>query len=294
MKIYNTINKKIDSKKSGIISIGYFDGIHIGHQKILDKLVRISKENNFENYVLTFNKLSVKNETRDILSFKDRIELIGDLGVKNLIVLNGDSNVFNIKAKDFLNILRKNFNINSFLIGKDFHFGFNREGDEELIRKEDFNIYKVDPIFFEGIIISTSLIKKLIISGEVDKVTKLMDRNFYIKGIVKKGRQIGRKIGFPTMNVIVNDIILPQDGSYITRTYIKDKEFFSMSYVSNNLVETYLLGYNSFKYNFKIKIDFLKKLRDNEKFESFEELKKQLDKDLISTKNYFNIYFKNF
>ena len=289
MKIYNKINKKIDKKKNGIISIGYFDGVHIGHEKILKELVRISNENNLENYVLTFDKLPVKNSLKNILLLEDKIELIKSLGVKNLILLNSNNGIFNIKAIDFLYILRKNFNINSFLIAKDFHFGFKREGNEELIKAENFNIYRVDPVIFNGEIVSTSLIKNFIIKGDVDKVVKLMDRNFYIKGIVKKGKQLGRKIGFPTMNIIVNEIILPQSGSYITKTYIKDKEFFSMSYVSDNLVETYLVGYNEFKYNFNIKIDFFKKIRDNKKFNSLEELKIQLNEDLEYSKNYFNI-----
>ncbi len=291
MKIYNNIDRKINCEKKGILSIGFFDAVHIGHEKILKELVRISREKNLENYLFTFDKLPLKNHNKNILCLEDKIELIKSLGVKNLILVNNQNSIFNIKAKDFLAILKENFNITAFLIGKDFHFGFNREGNEKMLKECGFEVYKVEPIFLENKIVSTSFIKDLIASGEVEETIKLIGRNFYIKGVVKKGKQLGRKIGFPTMNIRVDDIILPKDGTYITKTYIKDKEFFSMSYVANNLVETYLLGFNEFKYNFKIKIDFFKKIRENRNFNSLDELIAQLNEDLKCLRNYFKIIY---
>lgn len=290
MKIYNIYNK-INSKKKGIISIGFFDAVHIGHEKILKELVKISKEKNLQEYVFTFDKLPVKNSNKKIISFEDKLELIKSLGVRNLILVNSKDSIFHMKAKDFLSILRENFNISSFLIGKDFHFGFQKEGDERLLIQEGFDIYKVAPVLFENKIVSTSLIKNMITNGEMEEIVKLAGRNFYIKGTVKKGKQLGRKLGFPTMNIKVENIILPKEGSYITKTYIKDKEFFSMSYVVENLVETYLLGFNEFKYNFNIKIDFFKRIRENKNFNSLQELVQKLNEDLKKLKDYFKILY---
>ncbi|OHD07476.1 MAG: riboflavin biosynthesis protein RibF [Spirochaetes bacterium GWD1_27_9] len=290
MKVYNTIFERHDIKKEGIISIGFFESFHLGHQKILNELLRISKEEKFENYVLTYKNLPCKNpDKKTVLDLNTRIEFIKSLGIKNLILCDYTPEFSSLLPDQFINLLKINFDIDDFVIGKDFNFGKDKAGNVNNLIKSNSNYSIIEPLYIDNEKVSTSLIKELIFAGEVEKANKFMGRNFFIEGIVNKGQQIGRTIGFPTMNIHNNDVIFPKAGTYISKTNIKEKEYFSMTYVDDKVVETNLFGYNEFHYNFKIKVDFLKKIRDNATFENIQELKKQIERDLQTTKQYFGI-----
>jgi riboflavin kinase/FMN adenylyltransferase len=144
----------------------------------------------------------------------------------------------------------------------------------------------VKPEFINDIRVSTSYIKELITSGNIEKANKFIGRNFYINGIVKKGKQLGRILGYPTMNIRNEKVIYPPSGVYITRTIINNNEYNSLTYVSDDIIESYLLNYYRFSYNFKIKVEFFKKVRDNKKFESNEELIKQIKSDMHSLEKF--------
>jgi len=290
MKIYSDFFKKQSFTKKGIIAIGYYDSVHLGHQKILKELVEISAKNKLSNFVLTFKNLPKKDvNNRSILELDKRLEIIKSFGVKNIISCDFDNNFSKLTASEFLKKLRENFNISDFIVGKDFSFGNNNSGNIDTLKNEGFNIHITSPYIVKGKEVSTSEIREAVSSGDIEKANSLMERAFFIEGIVNKGKQLGRTIGFPTMNINNSKIIYPQSGTYITKTIIKDLEFYSMTYVTDNIIETNLIGYSDFHYNFKIKIDFLRKIRDNEPFMSFNDLKKQLILDLEKTKKYFNL-----
>jgi len=288
MKIYKSIFKKNNFHKNGIISIGYFDAMHLGHKKILSELAKISKIENKEHFVLTFLNIPDKEKhLKKILNITDKIKLFKDAGIKNLIILEFNEKNTSLKPDHFLNLLKINFNIDSFVISKDFKFGHKKSGNKNTIIKKGFKVFFVPPVSVNKKIISTSLIKETIHQGKIKEANKYLGYNFFINGIVKKGKQIGRTIGFPTMNIKNSLNLLPQNSVYITKTFVKNKSYRSMTYVENGLIETYLIGYNKFGYNYKIKIDFFAKIRDNRQFINNLALKKQLEKDLKSIIDYF-------
>jgi riboflavin kinase/FMN adenylyltransferase len=147
----------------------------------------------------------------------------------------------------------------------------------------------IKPLYIKTVKISTSYIKELLSKGDIKTANKLLDKPFYIKGIVKRGKQLGRQIGFPTMNISNNEIFYPRNGVYITKTTIKNIEYKSMTYVEFPIIESYLINYNKFQYNFKIRVDFFAKIRDNKVFKDHNTLILQLNKDLTKIKDYFNI-----
>jgi len=290
MKIINNFTDEIYSQKPSIMLIGYFDSVHLGHIKIIKELIDISRDNNINHYLLTFKDLPNKTKRlKNILEHEDKISIIKNLGVKNVILVDFDDKIANMSPNSFLEAVKRNFNVTDFIIGEDFKFGNGRSGNVLDLEKMNFNIHLSEKLIKNGIKISTKIIKNYINEGNIEAANSLIGRNYYIKGIVRKGKQIGRKIGFPTMNIINNDILLPQTGAYVTKTIIDSEEYYSMTYVSEDIVETNLIDYNDYHYNFKIKIDFFKKIRDNMAFKNVEELKNQLKIDL----EYINGYFKN-
>jgi len=290
MKIYN-INDRIKSKKGGIIILGYFDSFHLGHQKMVSELIRISNEKNKNNFVLTYKNLPMKRNGKMLLSLNNRIELIKQSGVKHIILVDFEKDFNNMTSEHFLSLIKNNFNITEFIVGEGFHFGKDRAGNVETLTKNGIKYDKIEALFINDKKVSSSLIKEAILNGDVKHAKELIGRNFSLEGIVHKGKQLGRELGFPTMNINSYDIIYPKDGVYITKTLVyKDKKVYnSMTFVSKEIVETYLFGYEKFSYNFKIKIDFLDKIRDNFTFSNINDLKEKIKGDFNFTKSYFNI-----
>jgi riboflavin kinase / FMN adenylyltransferase len=291
MKIYTDLYTDQGLDTPGYISIGYFDSVHLGHQKILKELVNHSTDRRLHNFVLTFKNLPKKDkDNRSVLELRNRIEIIKSLGIKNMILCDYNPDLFSLSPEDFIKLIKKNFKISGFVVGKDFKFGRNKSGDIETIKNLGLDVHVVDHYKIDEKKASTSDIRNALSTGNIELANKYMGRPFFIEGIVNKGKQLGRTLGFPTMNINNETIIFPQSGTYVTKTEIKGIEYFSMTYVDENIIETYLLGYSDYHYNFKIKIDFFKKIRDNELFQSIDKLKSQLITDPENTKKYFGIY----
>ncbi len=290
MKIYN-INDKINSKKEGVILLGYFDSFHLGHKKMVSELLRISKERDKESFVLTYKNLPTKRGGKMLLSLKSRINFIKEAGIKNIILIDFDKDFNSLTADSFISLIKNNFNISEFVIGEGFHFGKERSGNVETLTKNNITYDKIEPLYIDNKKISSSLIKEYILNGDMEDAQKFIGRYFFIEGVVHRGKQLGRQLGFPTMNMNNYEIIYPKDGVYITKTFVyKDKkEYYSMTFVSRDIIETYLFEYKKFSYNFKIRVDFLDKIRDNLTFDNLTSLKEKLEEDLVYTKRYFNL-----
>ena len=290
MKIYNNIFEKQNVIKAGIISIGFFDSMHLGHKKVIKNLLDISNKNNLENYILTYSELPTKETIwKKVIELNDRLQIIKNMGIKNVILSNFNNKFSKLKPDEFIKLLKENFNIKQYLIRDDFHFGFNKNGNIKNLEKAGCEINLIEPIYINDQLVSTSNIKKALSTGNIETANSLLGYNYYIVGMVKKGKQLGRRLGFPTMNFYNNQILIPQEGVYLTKTHIKEKTYYSMTYVCDNTIETYLIGYDKFHYNFKIRVDFFKKIRDNATFQDLESLKVQLEKDLLVVIDYFKI-----
>lgn len=282
-ELYDNTKKK----KNGIIAIGYFDSVHLGHIELIKKLLSVAKIEKLVPYILTFDNLYFKEKNgKKVLEFNDKIKILKEFGVKNLIICKFNETISKIEPEDFLLLLKKNFNIVAFVCGKDFHFGHNKKGNVKFIEAHGFKTFIVDPVIKYEKKISTSLIKEYIKNGEIEIANELMGRIFFIKGIVKKGRQLGRELGFPTFNFFNDNIIKPANGVYITKVHVKNNVYDSLTHVTDNIIETYALGYNRFSYGLKIKVDFFKKIRDNIQFENNDMLVKQINNDIEKLKEF--------
>ncbi|MBN2544853.1 MAG: riboflavin biosynthesis protein RibF [Spirochaetes bacterium] len=281
MKIYKNIFKKLLFNRPGIIAIGYFDSVHTGHVKLINELLKIAENKKLKPYVLTFDYIPQKEKNgKRILDVSDKILIINDLGVKNFILCSFNEKFSHIGPVEFLKLLKNNFYVEHFVCSTDFSFGYNKAGEIDTIRKFGNKVFIVDPAIINNQKVSTSLIKNYILTGDIETANKLIGRPFFINGNVIKGKQKGRDYGFPTLNIFNKNIIKPANGVYITRTEIKNKKYYSMTYVADDIIETYLLNYNKFYYNIKIKVDFFQKIRDNMSFANKSILIKQLNKDL--------------
>ena len=301
MKTYNNLN--LNSKhRRGVIAIGNFDGIHLGHQKVINDARRKAKKNRLPFGLMTFEPVPVmffnkKIKNHRINSLEQKKDQLKKLKLDFLIVIKFNKNFSSLSPEEFIKkIIHKKTSCRFLYVSKNFRFGFKRKGNIETLKKYEnqynFKNVIVKPFKAKKKIISSTFIRKKIRKGHIEEVNKLLNRNWCIKGKVIKGQKRGRKIGFPTCNLRLNSYVIPRLGVYAVKVKTNN--------VSNNgianigyrptfngqslLLETNIFGINKNLYNKVITVSFKKFLRAEKKFKSFEYLKKQIKIDIKQAK----------
>ena len=303
MEVIHGLEKFPSFSDHSIVAIGNFDGIHLGHHKILQCLEKKAKEYGLFSLVLTFfphpGKILGKNGIKMIQSLNQRIEKIKKYDIQALLVLSFDEQFASLTGQDFIQkIVLNTFKAAAVIVGENFHFGKKREGDVSLLHRLssrfNFRICSVPSVVENGEIVSSSLIRRLLQEGKIKKANRLLGRSYEIDGEVTKGKSRGKILGFPTANIETENDIIPQ-GVFITQTRIGSKIYQSMSNIGKQPtfnqhdlnIESHIIDFEGDLYGKRIGIYFLQKIRDEIKFSSPDELTGQLEKDLETTQSYF-------
>ena len=303
MEVIHGLEKFPSFSDHSIVAIGNFDGIHLGHHKILQCLEKKAKEYGLFSLVLTFfphpGKILGKNGIKMIQSLNQRIEKIKKYDIQALLVLSFDEQFASLTGQDFIQkIVLNTLKAAAVIVGENFHFGKKREGDVSLLHRLssrfNFRICSVPSVVKNGDIVSSSLIRSLLQEGKIKKANRLLGRSYEIDGEVTKGKSRGKILGFPTANIETENDIIPQ-GVFITQTRIGSKIYQSMSNIGKQPtfnqhdlnIESHIIDFEGDLYGKRIGIYFLQKIRDEIKFSSPDELTGQLEKDLETTQSYF-------
>ncbi len=298
MRIFDNL-KSYSSEKESVLTIGTFDGIHIGHNKILKTLVEESKKNKLSSLIITFFPhprmiLQKSNEIKMIDTIDEKIHLLEKAGIDNLIIHPFDHNFSKIRAKDFVeDILVNKLKIKQIIIGYDHRFGKDREASVEDLKKFGldymFNVNEIPAQEIDSIAISSTKIREAILTGEIKKCNEFLGRNFMLTGKVVYGEGLGKKMNFPTANIKIkeNYKIIPKNGVYLVKTALNSNIYFGMMNIGvrptvggkNKSLEIHFFNFKDNIYNKTISIEIISKIRDEEKFSSIDELKIQLKKD---------------
>ena len=299
VKLYKNFNIKKNHKNS-LILIGNFDGVHLGHQKLFKLAQLYKKKYNLKIGVVNFdpmpkmffNKL-LKNFR--ITSINQKIALLSKLNVDFIITKKFDKKFSKTKSINFIKeILYKKLNSKFIFVSNNFRFGNKREGNVNLLikneKKFNFTVVKPQPLIKQQKIISSTLIRSFLEKGYLEKANKLLDRNWTVDGVVQKGRQIGKKIGFPTCNIDIQDYVLAKPGVYAVKVlrsnnskYLRGIANLGYRPTFNQkkiLLEVHLFNYSGNLYNKLLSVEFLKFIREEKKFKNVNQLKSQIKKDL--------------
>lgn len=277
-----------------IIALGFFDCLHVGHRKLIEKTIELSKENGLKPAVFTFDdnffKVLLRNE-KYIYTLEERKKLLSEIGIQEVFVGTPSSKFIEMSALDFLSYL-DNLGVVGVVCGEDFTFGSDRWGSQELYEWAlctGKGYYLQKTAKFNNEKISSQSIRKLIQDGRIREANALLKREFFIMGEVVSGRGEGKKFGYPTANINTSsNKLIPQLGVYKTHTYIDGKRYLSLTNVGhaptfnveNVTIETLILDFEENIYGKTISVHFDKKLRDICKFSSKNELKEQIERDI--------------
>ena len=302
-KLYNNFNIE-NIHKNSIILIGNFDGLHLGHQKLFKIAKDYRKKYSLKIGVLTFEPIPKMYFSKSLKNFRisnlqQKIDYFNNLKVDFVITKKFDRNFSKTKSISFIKeIIGNKLKPKFVFVSNNFRFGNKREGDvKELIRHEkqyNYKIIKPQPALIKKRVISSSLIRKYLQNGKLKDANKLLKRNWSILGKVQKGKQLGKKIGFPTANIDIKDYILAKPGVYAVKVK-KHKDVRNIRGIANLgyrptfngkkiLLEVHLFNFSGNLYNKHLTVQFLKFIRSEKKFKNIDQLKKQIKIDLSTAK----------
>ncbi len=285
-------------ERDTIVTVGVFDGVHLGHKQLISELLKQAEQRGLLSGVVTFRQhpedlLSSETKLPYLTDIKTRIRLLQNEGVDIIVPLSFTKDLARLDARRFVGLLQKHLKTRGLIIGSDFALGKGREGDTDTLRRlgkeMDFNVTVVPPLEIGGEVVSSTTIRKAMAEGNMKKVRKLTGRYFSLHGKVVTGAGRGEGMGFPTANLDVNSgQALPPDGVYASLAHINGKIYQSMTNIGQDptfggterTVEAYLLDYHGDLYGYELTVDFVARLRNEKKFDSVGELRKQLAEDV--------------
>ncbi len=308
MKIIIDPKQPLDFHTSA--GIGNFDGIHLGHKKIIDAVKRHSEGNSTRSCVITFNphpqKVLGRKEVSLIFPLERRFKMLESTGIDAVICLDFTRELSKVSAENFIkDLLLERLRIKDIVVGPGFSFGHKRKGNVDLLRSmgetHGFNTVVAEVARVDDQVVSSSAIRNLVRDGEISKANRFFGYDYYIEGVVVEGERRGRKLGFPTVNLDTEWEILPKPGVYATYVRLSDGFHESITNIgirptfeeSKLTVETHIFDFSDDLYGKKVGVNFVERLRDEKRFASVDELVAQIEHDIAAVREILCDYPKD-
>ena len=297
MKVFRHINQKYPPS---FLTIGNYDGIHLGHQAILKKLISESRGNNLLSSVMTFEPhprefFSPKRAPKRIISLREKLEYFDESKIDQVFIVNFNDEFSCKSYLDFIEILKKNIQAKKIIIGNDFRFGKHREGNIDKLKDNSVDVCVMNKIEYKGERVSSTIIRDSLAVGDLKRAAMLLGRSYSISGKVVHGDKRGREIGFPTANIHMFHNRPPLKGVFA----VKLNNMYGVANLgvrptiagfSKLNLEVHLFNFSKNIYGKHAHVTFLKKIRDEKKFENIDALKKQIQIDIDNVKKFFKEY----
>lgn len=300
MNVYRDISEVPRNDKTAV-TIGTFDGVHLAHRQILNKVTELAKEKNLRSFVITFEphpQEVLKNKTPDIkllTSLEEKLRLLEKIGIENVLVIRFSEEFSKTQAREFYEkYVSGGIGLSDLVIGYDHLFGKDRQGDfqtlQDLGKEFNFTVHRVEEIDVDSKPVSSTRIRKALAEGNIEEANRLLGYEYSFDGIVVEGDKVGRTIGYPTVNLkfIKENKVMPNDGIYCVSVFYNNNTHYGMMYhgtrptLTEGLIkakEVHIFDFDKNIYGEKLTVSFLTKLRNDMKFTSKDELIMQIDRD---------------
>ena len=306
MRVFNHISD-YESQKPSVLTIGTFDGVHIGHKKIIEKVIKTAEKEDLSSVILTFFPhprmvLSQDSAIKLLNTIPEKIELLEELGLDSLVIHPFDKAFSEFSAEEFVQqVLVKGLRLKKIIIGYDHRFGKNRTaGFDDLVgfgKQYGFEVEQISAQEIDDVSVSSTKVRKALENGEVALASSYLGYDYFFSGEVVKGNQLGRTIGFPTANLKISEDykLIPENGVYIVEGNCNGEQLQGMMNIGtrptvegkNQSIEVNLFDFDKDIYGEQIRVTVLERIREEQKFASVEELQKQLHKDKKTAVAYF-------
>lgn len=296
---FTNLDKEIPELPSLCLTLGIFDGLHVGHQKIVRRVIEKAQNIGGTSCVATFDphplEVLNRNASPDILTTTDKkAQLIEEAGIDALCLIKFTPDFANMGARNFVNdFLIDRLHMQEIIVGYDWRFGKGREGDVNLLREMSgdggFGVEQIDRIKLDGQVVSSTLIRELVLKGDLKRAAACLGRDYSITGTVVEGSRLGREMGFPTANIEAHHEAIPPNGIYAVWVDVAGLHKLgtlnigvkpTVTEEKKRTVEVHIMDFYQDIYNEEIEITFVEKLRDEKKFSSIDELSDQIKKDV--------------
>ncbi len=302
MQVFNDLNE-IKNDRNTVLTIGTFDGIHLGHKKLIDKVIADAEKSGGRSFLVTFNPhprsiVSKDFELKLLTNLKEKTKILDSLGMQNLFILNFTKEISQLTAEEFFKkFIINGIGLRKIVIGFNHHFGKGRVGDSNTLigmgKTYGFDVETIEAFKQGDEVISSSKVRNLLIEGDIKKVNNFLGRSYSFGGRVIHGDKRGRSLGFPTANIELDNEkkLLPALGIYLVEFFVKNEKYFGLLsvgkrptfYESGKIVpEVYILDFDQDIYGEIIRVNILERIRGEEKFSSAEELVRQMNKDKVT------------
>ncbi len=306
MKTFKTASS-FKSQRKTVVTIGTFDGVHLGHRKIINRLNEVAQNKDLDSTLLTFFPhprmvLQQKQDLKLINTIDERIRFLSDTGLSHLVIEPFTIEFSRLKAEDYVKqYLVDYLNAAVVIVGYDHRFGRNRTANIEDLKQfaktYNFEVEEISKQDIDDVAVSSTKIRNAITEGQIDLANTYLSKPFVLTGKVIKGKQLGKSLGFPTANLQIKEDykIIPKEGVYVVSAEINSKQYFGMMNIGHNptiaknnkkSVETYFFDFEGDLYSQTLEIQLLKRIRDERKFDSIESLKFAMQKDEEFSRNY--------
>ena len=295
MKIYRHFPK---NHPPCILTIGNYDGIHLGHQALINKLILMSKNLNLESAVMTFEPhprefFSLKDSPQRIISLREKLEFFDSKNIDRVYVIKFNKDFSLLSGEDFTDNLQNQINVKKILVGKDFRYGKNRDSGVEEIKQSGIEVIALDEVKYLSQRVSSTIIRNALADGDFKLTKELLGRYYFISGKVVHGKKIGRQLGFPTANIHIHHKQPPLSGVFA----VKLDNMFGVANLGTRptvsgekkiYLEVHILNFSDDLYGKHVRVNFLKKIRDEFHFPTIEALKSQIKLDILATKDFIS------
>ncbi|MDP4087805.1 MAG: bifunctional riboflavin kinase/FAD synthetase [Bacillota bacterium] len=294
------IDNKFDDRLNAktFIALGSFDGLHLGHMCLIDRCMELAKQMKGLSMVYTFRNhpLTIINPEaapKLILDNLTKMEMLESIGIDILCLVDFNEEVRHMSAEDFITHLLSKYNMGGVVVGFNYRFGYRNQGNVELLqklsKKHGFSVTVINPLEYDMELVSSSRIRKLAEDGKISEANRMLFKPFRLRGKVITGKQLGRKLGYPTANILVDDkFVIPKPGVYYSNVRYRGSVYLGMTNIGYNPtvectnrinIETYIFDFNEVIYGEELEVFFIERIRDEIKFSSLEELIGQMKKD---------------
>jgi len=298
--------EKAKTTEESLITIGVFDGVHMGHRSLISQLISQAKSKNLISGVVTFSNhpgtiINKNFEPNYLTSLQDRLKLIEETGVDFVVPVTFTEEVANLKAEEFTKILQNKLKMKGLMVGPDFQMGKGREANvkklETIGENQGFKLTKINVKGIKNLTVRSTSVREALKQGKIEEATEILGRRHSLKGTIVLGEKRGRDLGFPTANFDVPaDICVPSNGIYATFIYLDKQKYLSATSVGTNptfngqqrTIETYIMDFARNIYGSQPKLEFVSKLRDEVLFDSIPSLIEQMNRDVEKARDILN------